>query len=90
MDAEPVGTGCVAQVHRAILLRDVEGGGRVGDEVAVKVVHPAARDRVDADLELLRHAARVVEYLVPRARWCSVASAVDESRRGQPFGKSRF
>lgn len=78
MDAEPVGTGCVAQVHRAILLRDVEGGGRVGDEVAVKVVHPAARDRVDADLELLRHAARVVEYLVPRARWCSVASAVDE------------
>lgn len=81
VDVEPVGTGCVAQVHRATLLRDVEGGGRVGDEVAVKVIHPAARDRVAVDLELMRAGAAWVERLFPMARWCSVAVAVDEFGR---------
>ena len=78
VDREPVGTGCVAQVHRATLLRDVPGGGAVGDEVAVKVIHPAARHRVATDLELMRGAAVCVERLVPMARWCSIAVAVDE------------
>ncbi|KAH8049705.1 kinase [Aureococcus anophagefferens] len=53
-------------------------GGGAGDEVAVKVIHPAARHRVATDLELMRGAAVCVERLVPMARWCSIAVAVDE------------
>ncbi|CAH0371789.1 unnamed protein product [Pelagomonas calceolata] len=60
VDAAPVGTGCVAQ-------KDVTNGGRRGDRVAVKVVHPAARRRVASDLDFLRACARAGEALIPRA-----------------------
>ncbi|KAJ8613992.1 hypothetical protein CTAYLR_005638 [Chrysophaeum taylorii] len=81
VDRVPVGSGCVAQVHRATVLVDTSDSKK-GDEVAVKVVHPAARRRVLSDLDLLRVVARVFERLVPVARWISLPEAVDE------FGKS--
>jgi len=65
-------------VHRARLLRDVAGGGVAGDRVAVKVVHPAARKRVAADLELLRCLAHWAERAWPRARWFSLEDAARE------------
>lgn len=78
VDRDPVGTGCVAQVHSAILKRDVPNGGLKGDRVAIKVVHPAARRRVRADLDFLRACAQLGEALVPRARWFNLAAAADE------------
>jgi len=77
--ANPIGTGCVAQVYKATLARDVpDGGGGVGDVVAVKVVHPEARRRVHVDLLLLRAVANAVEFAFPAARWCSLVDAVEE------------
>ena len=101
VDAAPVGTGCVAQVHSAVrgsvlffgvaatargergtntqvLKKDVTNGGRRGDRVAVKVVHPAARRRVASDLDFLRACARAGEALIPRAKWFNLAAAADE------------
>lgn len=57
----PIGSGCIAQVHKATLLR---GGERL--DVAVKVVHPGVASRVRTDLDLL-HAISVLISLVPGA-----------------------
>ena len=61
-----------------VLKKDVTNGGRRGDRVAVKVVHPAARRRVASDLDFLRACARAGEALIPRAKWFNLAAAADE------------
>ena len=58
-----------------VLKKDVTNGGRRGDRVAVKVVHPAARRRVASDLDFLRACARAGEALIPRAKWFNLAVA---------------
>ena len=65
-------------VHTQVLKKDVTNGGRRGDRVAVKVVHPAARRRVASDLDFLRACARAGEALIPRAKWFNLAAAADE------------
>lgn len=77
VEVVPVGSGCVAQVHRGEVLVDTLDSTK-GDRVAVKVVHPQARARVEADLALLRHAAQCIEWLFPKTRWLSLVDAVDE------------
>lgn len=76
-----IGSGCAAQVYRGTILKET-GDSRRGDEVAVKIVHPAMRARVATDLALIRLAARLVETFSPSAKWLSLPQAVDE------FGKS--
>jgi len=79
IEREPIGAGCVAQVYKGSLLKDVaEGGGKSGDIVAIKVVHPHARRRVELDLQLLRSFASLLEALSTTARFCSVVDACDE------------
>lgn len=56
-DPEPVGSGSVAQVHRARL---ADGG-----EVAVKVLRPGVASRVAADFALLGALAATLERLPP-------------------------
>ena len=65
-------------VQTQVLKKDVTNGGRRGDRVAVKVVHPAARRRVASDLDFLRACARAGEALIPRAKWFNLAAAADE------------
>ena len=69
------GSGCAAQVHRAV--------GADGALLAVKVVHPGVEQVVGADLWLLRTAAWAVEALVPLPglRWLALREAVEEFSR---------
>ena len=80
-DSESAFAGCVAQVHRGTLLRDVALGGVAGEVVAVKVVHPAARARIAVDLDLMRGGVRLLERLAPSTRWLGLVSAIDEFSR---------
>ena len=75
VDPTPVGSGCIAQVHRAV--------GTDGARLAVKVLHPGVEAAVGADLCLLRAAASAVEALVPLPglRWLALREAVDEFSR---------
>ncbi|CAE7825287.1 CPK2 [Symbiodinium sp. CCMP2592] len=55
LDSEPLGSGCMAQVYKGRLsgplCRDQKAMPRSRD-VAVKVLHPGAQDKVDLDLEI--------------------------------------
>jgi len=51
-DAGALGSASIGQVHRAVL--------RDGEEVAVKVQRPEARDRVESDLALMRDLASFI------------------------------
>lgn len=60
LDETPVAAASVAQVHRA-RLRDG------GDEVAIKVLRPDVREKVERDASILRAGAKVVS-IVPAVR----------------------
>jgi ubiquinone biosynthesis protein len=59
-DADPVASASIAQVHFGVL--------HDGREVAVKVLRPNVLEIIDADLSLLRVAARWLERLSPDGR----------------------
>lgn len=61
---EPVGSGTVAQVHRARLAGS-------GAEVAVKICHPRVQSQVERDLALLAIGAGLLSHL-PMFRWLSL------------------
>lgn len=58
-DPEPLGSGSVAQVHRAVMH---------GDEVAVKILHPHVHELFHVDLQLLATAARCL-HAIPTFTW---------------------
>lgn len=79
-----LGSGSVAQVYRATTTVRLEG--EEGDPtapppaprvVAVKVIHPGVKRQIEADLELLRLGAWVVE-LTGHLQWWSVRDFVEE------------
>ena len=51
IDPNPLGVASIGQVHRATTLR--------GETVVLKVQKPGIRDKIDSDLRLLRHLARL-------------------------------
>lgn len=61
-EAKPIGSGSVAQVHRARLRS-------TGELVAVKLAHPGIRQLVSLDLLVIDAGARLVDWLLPGARW---------------------
>uniref|UniRef100_A0A7S3STA1 ABC1 atypical kinase-like domain-containing protein n=1 Tax=Emiliania huxleyi TaxID=2903 RepID=A0A7S3STA1_EMIHU len=68
----PVGSGCIAQVHRGELLRDGEWG-----PVAVKVLHPQVGRYIRADGALLRLVCGGLQRL-PRVRWLNPGGMSEE------------
>ena len=84
VEPTPVGSGCIAQVHRAV--------GADGARLAVKVLHPGVEAVVGADLCLLRAAAWAVEALVPLPglRWLALREAVDEFARFMAMQAPRY
>eukprot|EP00754_Rhynchopus_humris_P023344 Rhum_TRINITY_DN14829_c5_g1::Rhum_TRINITY_DN14829_c5_g1_i1::g.121872::m.121872/K08869/ADCK, ABC1; aarF domain-containing kinase len=62
IDEEPVGSGSIAQVHRAKLKEN-------GQLVAIKVCHPHVRERIALDFAVLNGLAAAVEWLVPSLSW---------------------
>lgn len=59
VDDVPIGSGCIAQVHRAQLRAD-DGGWR---DIAVKIRHPRVSDIIETDLDLLALGARALALL---------------------------
>lgn len=83
LEAEPLGSGCMAQVHRGCLHGPLEGQRPNKDaapeqprNVAVKVLHPGAQDKVDLDLEVMWMIVSLVEALWPPSRFLSMSEAV--------------
>mmetsp|Transcript_16045 Transcript_16045/g.22610 ORF Transcript_16045/g.22610 Transcript_16045/m.22610 type:complete len:570 (+) Transcript_16045:63-1772(+) len=62
LDTKPIGSGCIAQVYRAILLQDAKHYPK-GTEVAVKVQHPGIWTKVCVDFYLLTKIATFFESL---------------------------
>ena len=60
LSREPVGSGCIAQVHAATLLD--------GRRVAVKVLHPHAARTSALDLALIRLGVRAIDAAAPLVR----------------------
>ena len=59
-DPHPIGAASIAQVHRATLMD--------GTPVAVKLRRPGIVDKIDADLRILGHLARLIELEFPDIR----------------------
>lgn len=75
-----LGSGCIGQVYRGKVLVG-EGTRQVMKEVAVKVLHPNVEDDIDADLDLLRLAVRVVEnvpLLFKGVYWMNLQAIVED------------
>lgn len=75
-----LGSGCIGQVYRG-KVRVGEGTQQEMREVAVKVLHPNVEDDIDADLDLLRFAVRVVEnvpLLFKGLYWMNLPGIVEE------------
>jgi len=60
LEAQSFAAASIAQVHRARLAD--------GTPVVLKVRRPGVRDKIEADLRLLRHVAELIESEVPEAR----------------------
>lgn len=60
-DPVPIGSGSVAQVHKAILWN--------GDAVAVKIAHPSIRELIERDLLVIDFVARMLDTILPGAKW---------------------
>lgn len=66
-----VGSGAIAQVHKAeVLLR----GQKV--EVVIKLVHKKAREKIILDMKIISLASKFIESTVPGALWWSLSDEV--------------
>ena len=72
-DREPVAAASIGQVHRAVLPN--------GKRVVVKVQRPDAPRQIEADIELLYQAARLVRERVRALQFIDTVALVDEFSR---------
>lgn len=80
LDSEPLGSGCMAQVYKGRLngplsCRDEKAIPRSRD-VAVKVLHPGAQDKVGLDLEVMWLLVGLIEAAWPQSRYLALSEAV--------------
>ncbi len=69
-DDTPVAAASIAQVHFAVLAD--------GREVAVKILRPGIRRRMERDIGFFRSCARLVEAVAPQLRRLKLVHAVDQ------------
>ena len=70
VEAEPIGSASIAQVHRARL--------KDGREVILKVRRPGIVPKIEADLRILNYLARLIELEFPEARRYQPAKIVEQ------------
>lgn len=66
-----LGSGCIGQVYKGRMKE-------TGATVAVKVLHPNVRNGIEADVDILRSCARVLDLVVPNAKWLNCPGMVEE------------
>lgn len=71
LDAEPIGSASIAQVHRARLKT-------TGEEIVLKIRRPGIIPKIEADLRVLRHIAALAEFEFPEMRRYQPTKIVDE------------
>ena len=71
VSANPVGSGCIAQVHEGVTIH--------GERVAIKVLHPHVNRLVAMDVYLLKAFTRFVESWLPikGLKWLALSESVD-------------
>lgn len=67
---KPVGSGCVAQVYKGTMVDS-------GEEVAIKIIHPKIRQKIEMDIELLTWGADFLEWLIPDLKYISLRYSMD-------------
>ncbi len=72
IDEKPIGSGSVAQVHRAIL--------KSGEEVALKIVRPKAEEFIKRDVSILRNLVRLLSP-IPVIREFRIPQILSEFER---------
>jgi aarF domain-containing kinase len=80
-DPVPIGSGCIAQVHRGTMRLAGDGGdGTQEIEVAVKVVHPNIHRRIATDVRVLRSVSAFLHAITPAyvAQWVDFEDAVQQ------------
>lgn len=70
-DSKPIGSGTIAQVHRA----KIKKGNKISS-VAVKISHPKIEKIIENDLVLLSFLADAANFLIPPLRWISLPEEV--------------
>lgn len=70
VDPTPLGSASIAQVHSATL--------KSGEDVVIKVQKPHARNTILTDLNFLRIAGKLVEWLLPAAKHASVSDVLQQ------------
>ena len=69
-DDQPVAAASIAQVHMARLID--------GEDVAVKILRPRIRQRMERDIRFFRAMARLMEFIAPQTRPLKLVHAVDQ------------
>jgi ubiquinone biosynthesis protein len=69
-DSEPLASASLSQVHRAVLVD--------GTEVAVKVQRPDIKKVIEADMEILKDLANLMERYIPESRQYDPSGLVSE------------
>ncbi|MGC6485777.1 MAG: 2-polyprenylphenol 6-hydroxylase [Candidatus Puniceispirillales bacterium] len=69
-DDTPVAAASIAQVHLATLAD--------GEDVAVKILRPGVRQRMERDIRFFRAMARLMEFIAPQTRPLKLVHAVDQ------------
>jgi len=67
-DQEPIASGSIAQVHKAVLH---------GELVAVKIRHPNVARNIDMDFRLMTFAARIFDW-IPGLSWLHIRESVEQ------------
>lgn len=75
---EPIGSGCIAQVYKATLKKDVKLLP-AGTEVAVKVTHPNILHKVCVDFYILNNITAFLE-MFPHVDYLSMKDSVEQFR----------
>lgn len=78
IDAEPIGSGCIAQVYMGRLLPRVGRSANLASrrDVVLKVMHPAAQNSVSMDLEALQLLVDTLEAWIPATKYLAVSEVV--------------
>ena len=69
-DEIPIAAASIAQVHKAKL--------KSGEIVAVKILHPGVAKKIEADLEILKDIARLIETHIPESRFYEPVEIIKE------------
>lgn len=73
VNPQPLAAASIAQVHEAELLD--------GSEVVLKIRRPGVRSKIESDLRIMEHVARLIELEIPESRRYQPVQIVEQFRK---------